>query len=126
SAHGGDYSQIVLRPLKSCVFVTLCQPLDASDLVAFPTRRSADLPAAAETVGQRGGVGVLRHARRQALVAFEDVLRAGQAVLRQRSEEHTSELQSREKLVCRLLLEKKHEPQYSRNPRLASSARRQT
>src|SRR5690606_40507860 len=26
-----------------------------------------------------------------------------------RSEEHTSELQSREKLVCRLLLEKKHQ-----------------
>src|SRR5690606_42132248 len=29
------------------------------------------------------------------------------AVQRQRSEEHTSELQSRENLVCRLLLEKK-------------------
>src|SRR6266511_5901346 len=28
-----------------------------------------------------------------------------------RSEEHTSELQSREKLVCRLLLEKKHKHQ---------------
>src|ERR1035437_9681609 len=27
-----------------------------------------------------------------------------------RSEEHTSELQSRQYLVCRLLLEKKHEP----------------
>src|SRR5690606_41559092 len=27
-----------------------------------------------------------------------------------RSEEHTSELQSREKLVCRLLLEKKNQP----------------
>src|SRR5690606_41447941 len=32
-------------------------------------------------------------------------------VLRERSEEHTSELQSRENLVCRLLLEKK---KYSR------------
>src|SRR3989442_11958616 len=29
---------------------------------------------------------------------------------RQRSEEHTSELQSRPHLVCRLLLEKKHPP----------------
>src|SRR6266511_5264118 len=29
------------------------------------------------------------------------------SIPRQRSEEHTSELQSREKLVCRLLLEKK-------------------
>src|SRR3712207_8074706 len=31
-------------------------------------------------------------------------------VQRQRSEEHTSELQSRQYLVCRLLLEKKHQP----------------
>src|SRR5436309_8015457 len=30
----------------------------------------------------------------------------------QRSEEHTSELQSRENLVCRLLLEKKKKQQY--------------
>src|SRR3712207_3406235 len=33
------------------------------------------------------------------------------ALARQRSEEHTSELQSRQYLVCRLLLEKKNEPQ---------------
>src|SRR2546428_7582672 len=31
-----------------------------------------------------------------------------------RSEEHTSELQSRSDLVCRLLLEKKHQAHYSR------------
>src|SRR5690349_24163655 len=36
------------------------------------------------------------------------------ADLQQRSEEHTSELQSRRDLVCRLLLEKKKEiPQYT-------------
>src|SRR5690606_39366336 len=33
-----------------------------------------------------------------------------------RSEEHTSELQSRENLVCRLLLEKKKDQQYSTAP----------
>src|SRR3712207_7159106 len=33
-------------------------------------------------------------------------------VLRERSEEHTSELQSRQYLVCRLLLEKKKKIQY--------------
>src|SRR5436309_8621732 len=32
-----------------------------------------------------------------------------------RSEEHTSELQSRENLVCRLLLEKKKIPSYQRS-----------
>src|SRR5699024_12580019 len=35
------------------------------------------------------------------------VLQAGLGVIKQRSEEHTSELQSRFDLVCRLLLEKK-------------------
>src|SRR3712207_8775706 len=34
---------------------------------------------------------------------------------RRRSEEHTSELQSRQYLVCRLLLEKKNTAQYSTN-----------
>src|SRR3712207_7569162 len=34
--------------------------------------------------------------------------------LRQRSEEHTSELQSRQYLVCRLLLEKKKTPELVR------------
>src|SRR3712207_8965455 len=33
-----------------------------------------------------------------------------------RSEEHTSELQSRQYLVCRLLLEKKKNPSHSRSP----------
>src|SRR2546429_1083294 len=35
-----------------------------------------------------------------------------------RSEEHTSELQSRLHLVCRLLLEKKNRSSYVRRPRL--------
>src|SRR6266700_7691145 len=36
--------------------------------------------------------------------------------LRPRSEEHTSELQSREKLVCRLLLEKKKSDRFRHRP----------
>src|SRR3712207_7158508 len=44
------------------------------------------------------------HAQRQASTG--DLLHRGR-LLRQRSEEHTSELQSRQYLVCRLLLEKK-------------------
>src|SRR3954465_12053033 len=39
-----------------------------------------------------------------------------------RSEEHTSELQSHDNLVCRLLLEKKHQ-QLVRRPRAARPAR---
>src|SRR3712207_7714742 len=45
-------------------------------------------------------------------LAVHPVVRAAPAVHRQvRSEEHTSELQSRQYLVCRLLLEKKKKPQ---------------
>src|SRR3712207_8447085 len=39
-----------------------------------------------------------------------------------RSEEHTSELQSRQYLVCRLLLEKKTEPIPTQNPTRPTSA----
>src|SRR3712207_7421825 len=46
----------------------------------------------------------------------EDVARADEGQLRERqpgrSEEHTSELQSRQYLVCRLLLEKKNKLSY--------------
>src|SRR5690606_23999431 len=41
-----------------------------------------------------------------ALIAVIAVAEAGLGLLTRRSEEHTSELQSRENLVCRLLLEK--------------------
>src|SRR3712207_8378469 len=56
-----------------------------------------------------GGLAEVQHGRRQ-------VLRRPAGVERQvvrRSEEHTSELQSRQYLVCRLLLEKKQ--QYKRH-----------
>src|SRR5436305_11029293 len=64
---------------------------DRRDLHSFPTRRSSDLGGV-----RRGGPdGAGRGGDRPAAVP------AG------RSEEHTSELQSRPHLVCRLLLEKK-------------------
>src|SRR5690606_42076803 len=85
---------------------------DRRDLHSFPTRRSSDLGAVGVVDGERdlgaaergtaGGAGeddVLHLAASQGF----------RALLAQRSEEHTSELQSRENLVCRLLLEKKKE-----------------
>src|SRR3712207_7536085 len=46
-----------------------------------------------------------------------DITRAGFAFYeRARSEEHTSELQSRQYLVCRLLLEKKKTKLYRKDP----------
>src|SRR5438046_5350867 len=47
------------------------------------------------------------HAHRLAQRVGEEVAAYGERVARERSEEHTSELQSLTNLVCRLLLEKK-------------------
>src|SRR5204863_1366946 len=96
------------------------------DLHSFPTRRSSDLlrvdQAKATLRQQVGGVmparfaldGSLGHAPDMPpLATLRDTLQASNAELTQRrselerSEEHTSELQSRRDLVCRLLLEKK-------------------
>src|SRR5207244_10939697 len=74
-------------------------------LHSFPTRRSSDLQAAAVD-GIVGQSLVLEVAAR--LVVGDAERAAGQTVdAVGRSEEHTSELQSPDHLVCRLLLEKK-------------------
>src|SRR5436309_11380573 len=84
---------------------------DPRNLHSFPTRRSSDLvldrrPASASGNRQAdprlrdgpSGNGRLHAASRHVVV---------DPLVGSRSEEHTSELQSRENLVCRLLLEKK-------------------
>src|SRR5690606_39898711 len=92
------------------------------DLHSFPTRRSSDLnpwPSSdwAAFVSERGFpaalllafalIGIGARAMRRLVGAGDADEALGAAVLLARSEEHTSELQSRENLVCRLLLEKK-------------------
>src|SRR5690606_5864602 len=55
-----------------------------------------------------GAVRIDREGKvRKIVEAVEHVSFSGRRAVAQRSEEHTSELQSRENLVCRLLLEKK-------------------
>src|SRR5690349_24195233 len=77
---------------------------DHRDPHSFPTRRSSDLLEADERVIQlerQFGHGV------EDMNAYARRLKKGSREIRARSEEHTSELQSRRDLVCRLLLEKK-------------------
>src|SRR5436305_7706418 len=80
-------------------------------LHSFPTRRSSDLDGAARGLPQ----GDAAHAARLAVSPADPVLHrhpgrvSGARRRGARSEEHTSELQSRPQLVCRLLLEKKTE-----------------
>src|SRR5690349_24027105 len=82
----------------------------------FPYRRSSDLsvdPAEREEHDAKAGLARMGHFQRvefyKALQADEagDELPDNAAAEVVRSEEHTSELQSRRDLVCRLLLEKK-------------------
>src|SRR5206468_12203613 len=82
-----------------------------------PTRRSADLRGRSfGTVLTRKEIVVLSDDPRQLQQQLQDMAGPG-AIIRvdgfegsplPRSEEHTSELQSRSDLVCRLLLEKKN------------------
>src|SRR5207302_10477411 len=81
------------------------------DLPSFPTRRSSDLKRFLRGDAAYAVVVTRAPARRRGPRTDERA--------RARSEEHTSELQSRENLVCRLLLEKKK--QECRNTRSQSS-----
>src|SRR3712207_8911837 len=62
--------------------------------------------------------------RKPVETAWVDAARSSAAYTRLRSEEHTSELQSRQYLVCRLLLEKKKKRHWVRwFPHRSNSAR---
>src|SRR3712207_8181811 len=97
---------MIRRPPRSTLFpyTTLFRSVDVRD------EEAADLGGAAARVEQEadeGGVaaGVARVGRDRGQQPH-DVLGRERLL---RSEEHTSELQSRQYLVCRLLLEKKKE-----------------
>src|SRR5207247_6688025 len=92
------------RPTRS-PSVSFRRSVAHRDLHSFPTRRSSDLS---------GGVLVRRGGAFERLERAAGARRAAQ--IRRRSEEHTSELQSRVDLVCRLLLEKKKQHNNSSRP----------
>src|SRR5437868_13180572 len=88
------------------------------DLHSFPTRRSSDLSAkgrfqfsalrnAAVRFSRVNGKSTCTRAAAGRSVLPKEVESVISAIGVMRSEEHTSELQSRFDLVCRLLLEKK-------------------
>src|SRR5690606_41274882 len=142
-----------LRVAFVVLLLSLYSHRDRRALHSFPTRRSSDLslaycPAQAlprhlvgrpvgDRAGHRGGLFALQSARPAEPPRLRHLSEA-----EARSEEHTSELQSRENLVCRLLLEKKKElptssgqsrqtrnprastPRHGPNPHLRTAARR--
>src|SRR5699024_12403104 len=79
-------------------------------LLSFPTRRSSDLEGLVE-IGNTGRALKETEIEKYGLVSFPFAIDGVAVVVNpqnNRSEEHTSELQSRFDLVCRLLLEKKN------------------
>src|SRR3712207_8849483 len=101
---------MIRRPARSTLFpyTTLCRSAPARRRrPEVPRRRAALDLLVAGTRGAR-----LPRRRRDAVVhrahgPADELRRPRRAAHVDRSEEHTSELQSRQYLVCRLLLEKK-------------------
>src|SRR5207247_10347504 len=81
------------------------------DPLSFPTRRSSDLSSTAIMAAIPGARAPCHHRNHAARPAAPSPASVTHPARRRscgvRSEEHTSELQSRVDLVCRLLLEKK-------------------
>src|SRR5436305_8294446 len=98
----------------SFCFISLYSYRPLRDLHSFPTRRSSDLTADGNDVWALSTSGVL-HLPMGRLFEFPILMPETTAV---RSEEHTSELQSRPHLVCRLLLEKKNDHIYHESAQL--------
>src|SRR3712207_6990670 len=96
---------MIRRPPRSTLFpyTTLFRSDAADPLGTFPQIQPRHEPAEGPAVVGRD-VFPLPLVREDAVVRDE---LAQRDVHRERSEEHTSELQSRQYLVCRLLLEKK-------------------
>src|SRR5207249_11376334 len=78
-------------------------------LHSFPTRRSSDLDRFGVELDTVDGMAAVLHRHDLGVLGAIGAPGRDDQVFR-RSEEHTSELQSRFDLVCRLLLEKKNKP----------------
>src|SRR5438270_6730678 len=82
------------------MFLFIAMTADPRNLHSFPTRRSSDLDRDVHDLQ-------LRQLAVRTRAAGDDRGERHRQPGSERSEEHTSELQSQSKLVCRLLLEKK-------------------
>src|SRR3712207_8629134 len=94
---------MIRRPPRSTLFPYTT--LFRSKPFKWPPKNSVNLPNRCETSGR-----VLCVDKTKRKLYY---VKAGK-IIKTRSEEHTSELQSRQYLVCRLLLEKKHQIRPSR------------
>src|SRR5690606_41627955 len=102
-------------PTREWIIALIQCTRDNRDLHSFPTRRSSDLPDKEEENVSLYNDELMPYSFRWWLhkprLEHADTYQpfaSPHLPVADRSEEHTSELQSRENLVCRLLLEKKN------------------
>src|SRR5439155_19439577 len=107
--HADVNVSIVLRMYTYDIVFFYCRLVPHRDLHSFPTRRSSDLDD--QAVGAFGYLARTVDIEVPQADRFEPEdareVAGVETVCLRRSEEHTSELQSRGHLVCRLLLENK-------------------
>src|SRR3712207_7684263 len=96
---------MIRRPPRSTLFPYTTLFRSGRWFVDRATRRARERVVFGRPIGQNQGIQ-FPIARAHISVEAADLMRFRAAELR--SEEHTSELQSRQYLVCRLLLEKKN------------------
>src|SRR5690606_41015119 len=94
-AFAAEGARVVLSDINAAAGEALARELGGSFIAADVTSE--------EQVAAAVGFAVQQHGRLDCMVNNAGMI----GVVGSRSEEHTSELQSRENLVCRLLLEKK-------------------
>src|SRR5690625_6865750 len=96
---------------RPCYLFSFCRTFHHRCLHSFPTRRSSDLSGPRSVCGRVPRPPASMTCPRTVLDSWRPWMIVRN---RERSEEHTSELQSRGHLVCRLLLEKKNILKFSR------------
>src|SRR3712207_7660468 len=96
---------MIRRPPRSTLFPYPTLSRSDTRAVVFTAYDTDERILGALRAGARGYL--LKGASRAEIFSAIRTVHAGGSLLQPRSEEHTSELQSRQYLVCRLLLEKK-------------------
>src|SRR5207244_9552365 len=113
------------RAPSSCLPRPASRPGPHPPVPSFPTRRSSDLTKQAvpheRTVRTAAARASGAEEASSVLCAPSPCVRLRIAATTSRSEEHTSELQSPDHLVCRLLLEKKNIKTPNENYRVPSA-----
>src|SRR5690606_41239177 len=108
-----SYDLLRTSSLIEATAATHCHPLSLHDALPICTSTSGRAPPQVPSNGalsiRSGGIRVLMSSSDKECGSTAPVRTASPtSTSANRSEEHTSELQSRENLVCRLLLEKKN------------------